>query len=58
MRNFTAEEKIKLEKYYTNRPILEDHMSILYELKKVDDNIKQIQEKRKIREESKYLPDF
>jgi len=28
MRNFTAKEKIKWDKYYTNRPILEDHMSM------------------------------
>jgi flagellar motility protein MotE (MotC chaperone) len=28
MRNFIAKEKIKLKKYYTNRPILEDHMSM------------------------------
>ena len=53
MRNFTAEEKLNLEKYYTNRPILEDHMSMLYEHKKVDARIKQIQaERREIRKET------
>ena len=49
MRNFTAKEKIKLEKFYTNRPILEDHMSMLYEHKKVD------AQRREIRKETSIL---
>ena len=50
MRNLTAEEKIKLEKYYTNRPILEDHMSMHFWH---DVRMKQIEaERREIRKET------
>jgi len=53
MRNFTAKEKIKLEKFYINRPILEDYMTRLYAHEEVEARIKQIQaERRKIRKET------
>ena len=50
MRNFTAEEKIKAEKFYTNHPILEDYMSMHFWH---DVRMKQIEaERREIRKET------
>ena len=50
MRNFTAKEKIKLEKFYANRPILEDYMSMHFWH---DVRMKQIEaERREIRKET------
>ena len=57
MRNFTAKEKIKWDKFYTNHPILEDYMSMHFwhdvRMKQIEADRKQIEaERREIRKET------